>query len=221
MPRVIDPAGLLLALCVAFAPVPVVADGGDAAAPDRVAVLPLLDAGGARPEAKDDYREAAVAEIEARCRLASIPLAGREEVTAALADLRLATADAEDRTKSALLALSERLHSRYILTGVIEAAIRVGRYRGPFSDQRETGHARVRLRVFDATTGAFVEAWEWVGAARARDDSFPVTRSRGLRCRAVRDATRDALSRFLTAGPHVPAREAGGAARRQADGRSQ
>jgi hypothetical protein len=220
MPRFIHPAGLL-ALCAALTLLPKAsaseaAPGGAAGASGVVVVLPLLDATGTRPEARDDYREAALAEIEARCRKAGIALVGREALSAALTELRLAPSDAEDRTKSRLAELAHRLQARYIVTGVIEEALCLGRYRGAFSDQKETGHARVRLRVFDVAAGGYVEEWELTGSGRARDEGYLAGRSQRLRCRAITETTRESLTRFLTACPPVLAREQRESAGRQA-----
>jgi hypothetical protein len=163
----------------------------------RVAIVPFLEVDGVPPESRAAHREMALAETEACCRKKGIAFVPREEMTTALEALQLVPSDVEDRTKARFRELAERLQVRFLVTGDVENVRSVGRPRGSYGGERESVHARVRFRVFDAAASCYVETWELIGTAIARDEGHLLCRSGALRNRAVREAAREAMGRFL------------------------
>jgi hypothetical protein len=179
-----------------------------------VAIVPFLDLTGAPPERRAAHREMAHLEIEASCRKKGIAIVPREEMTTALTAPELMPSDGEDRTKVRFKELAERLQVRFLVTGDVEYVRCIGRPRGFYGGERQSAHASVRFRVFDTAASCYIEAWELTGAAIARDEGNLLCRSSALRDRAVREAAREAMGRFLrefaiftatvTCGPGAP-----------------
>src|SRR5688500_14553231 len=83
----------------------------------RVVLLPFLDITGARGEKRDEYRETAVDEVEERFKKHEIAFVTREELAKALALLKMAPSDEEDRTKPRLKVLADHLKAQWVVTG--------------------------------------------------------------------------------------------------------
>jgi len=172
----------------------------------RVIILPFLDISGERQEAKDEYRETALSEVEGRFRKHAIPYFKREELSTALTELKLVPTDEEDRAKAKLKLLAEHLKARYVITGTIHDAKSGLRKRGFFGEETKAGQAKVQFRVFDASTGRYAEEMELTATSTARASALTqgiFSRANKLRVKAVRDATKKAMAAFLKPFPKV------------------
>jgi hypothetical protein len=167
----------------------------------RVAILPFLDISGERQEAKGEYRETALSEVEERFRKYEIAHVSRQEMEAALTVLKLVPTDEEDRTKAKLQTLADHLKVRYVVTGTIHDASSGRKRRGVWGEKK-AGQAKVQFRVFDATTERYVEEWELTAASVARG-TLETQRANKLRVKAVRGATQKSMAAFLAPFPKV------------------
>jgi hypothetical protein len=179
---------------------------GDPKGLGRVVIVPFLDLSGEQHEAKEQYRETALGEVEKRFRKYDIAYVPREETQAALTALKLDSTDEEDRTRASMKTIADYLRARYVVTGTIHDANSGWRQRGFLGGQTKAGQAKVQFRVFDATMGRFAEALEGTVTATARAKAFSsgaFSRASKLRMKAVKDATKKAMLPFLKPYPKV------------------
>ncbi len=173
---------------------------GDPKSLGRVAILPFLDLSGERQEDRGEFRETALAEVEERMRKYEIQYVTREEMTRALASLKIVPTDEEDRTKAKLQLLADHLKSRYVVTGTIIDAKSEFRRNNGFQPPK-ANQAKVQFRVYDAVSQRYAEDMEDVATSTARGNAFQ--RSNKLRVKAVRDATKKSMERLLKPFPKV------------------
>lgn len=168
----------------------------------RVAILPFLDISGEKQEAKTEYRDTTLAEVEERFQKHEIAFVPRAELQEALDTLNLVPTDEEDRTKEKLKRLADHLKVRYVVTGIIHQSGSDVRRRGAFGKEQKVGDAKVQFRVFDGSTGRWSEELERTATSTARANNA-FQRSNKLRTKAVRDATKKSMELFLAPYPKV------------------
>jgi hypothetical protein len=172
----------------------------------RVVLYPFLDVSGDRQEAMEEYRETALSEVEERFRRHGVAYFKREELSKALAELKLVPTAEEDRTKTKLKLLADTLKARYVITGTIHNSTSDSRKRGLFGEETKEGQAKVQFRVFDAKSERYIEEMELTASSKARAKGFTqgiFSRANKLRVKAVRDATKKAMAAFLKSYPQV------------------
>lgn len=171
----------------------------------RVVILPFLDISGERQEAKSEYRDTVLDEVEERFLKHEIAFVSRAELGEALKSMGMAVTDEEDRTKPRFKDLAERVKARYLVTGIIHGAGSGISRRGAFGEAHKAGQAKIQLKVFDAQENRYVEEMELTATSTARAGAFGgvFTRSNKLRVKAVRDATKKAMAALLKPYPKV------------------
>jgi hypothetical protein len=172
----------------------------------RVVIVPFLDITGDDQEARTEFRETALAEVEERFLKHEISFVSRADAATAMKELGMNPADEEDRTKSRFKALAEKLKASWVVTGTIhDSGSGVGR-RGSLGNASKEGKAKVQFRVFDAQAGQWAEDKEDTQIATSRSNApfgGAFQRASKLRVKAVGDATKKAMDRFLAPYPKV------------------